>query len=108
MRGPQRDSYQPFLLPTVNPACPAGEPVALTPTGSGCRCRIEDHVVTTGLEPSALTSYCLGHYEACPTWRADREMYWLEKSNRDLLGRDGDLRIGHSEDAPDPEGFLGG
>ena len=99
MPGPQRESFKPILLPTVEPVCPAAEPVAMVATGSGCRCRIEDHVITTGSEPSTLASYCFGDYTACSTWRTDKKNRWAEKSNRDLLGRDGDLRTGHPEDA---------
>lgn len=106
MPGPTRESFKPIVLPNAEPVCPAGLPVSLTATGSGCHCRIEDHTLTTATEPSALAAYCFGAYTECPTWRRDKEHIWVERTNRNLLGSDGDLRTGHPEDAPpetDPE-----
>lgn len=73
--------------------CPAGEYVGETPGGTACRCRITKDTIDSVSEPTTLNRWCFGDYSTCPTWRADKEAHWASRSNRDLLGGDGNYRV---------------
>lgn len=63
--------------------------------GTGCYCRITDDLIDSISAPSTLNTFCMNDvgYTQCPTWRADKEHAWAERTNRPLLGEDGQLRV---------------
>lgn len=89
----------PRIITDALPICPAGAGIAETPGGSACLCRVEDHVIESTKEQSTMALHCYSEqgYMGCPTWRADKESYWAEHTNRGLL-RDGDLRVPDAAD----------
>jgi len=68
----------PLRLRVFDPVieCPAGEPIAEAPQGSGCACRVEATVLLAGTDPSSLTAFCLGDHRRCPTWIAEKHRVW--------------------------------
>lgn len=56
----------------VEVACPAGVPIGITPTGSGCRCKIAHETITTAANPKSLLMFCMSGYRQCPTWQAEK------------------------------------
>jgi len=59
--------------------CPAGEPIGEALAGSGCRCRIERNSLLSATDPTSLVRWCLGDYDTCPTWQADKEHEWARR-----------------------------
>ena len=82
------------------PPCPAAALIHEAAGGTGCACRITRNLVDSRHNPHTLAAYCFNPdgYQACPTWRADREETWRTKTIRDLLNRQGDRVSGHPED----------
>lgn len=68
-----RERVQLPLLINVDVTCPAGLAVGVTPSGSGCRCKIAHETITTGLNPRSLVAFCLADYKRCPTWQAEKD-----------------------------------
>lgn len=58
------------LIDPADVVCPAGCPAR---AGSGVLCRIEGGVIDARTNPYSLRDFCLGDYQACPTWRVARE-----------------------------------
>lgn len=79
-------------------ACPAGAPLAGC---TACHCRVEDSVIDAKRSPSSLLAYCFNEsgYQLCPSWRRDKEHGWEQRTNRRLLGDDGNFRATVHEDA---------
>lgn len=104
-------NFERVVVPNLDePECPAGQAVAETDGGSGCRCLIARDTLTAAKNGPTLGIYCYRKtgrlettgdevgYTACPVWRADKEDFWAERNNSGLLDRVGDLRRGHPED----------
>ena len=49
--------------------CPAANDLG----GGAVRCAVEQTTLTPQDDPMSLATFCHGEYQACPTWRAERE-----------------------------------
>lgn len=49
--------------------CPAGE----LKGSASCFCSIESGVIEGQINPATIENWCSGAYDACPTWRAEKE-----------------------------------
>lgn len=88
------------VVTDAKPVCPAAAPVAEAAGGTGCVCRVTSDLIDSATDPSTLNRYCFNEpgYQACSTWRADRDEYLATRLVRDLLTPKGDRTTGHPED----------
>ena len=70
--------------------CPAGTLVG----DDGCLCAIERGVIVGRRNPTSIEAFCLGEFETCPTWRAEKERVWAHQ-DVELADR----RPAHARDA---------
>lgn len=67
----QRTGLPRIFTPVVE--CPAGEPIAETPKGSGVRCRLTHSNVLSMDDPTSLRNFCCSAgYRGCPVWLAEK------------------------------------
>lgn len=88
--------------------CPAGEQVR----DADCYCHVEKVLIDGRLNPSTIEGYCTGtnalggNYQFCPTWRAEKEMFWRTGRGIDLEPADverHDIEVQQVEKTVDPE-----
>ena len=53
--------------------CPAGSKIHGCPEGPACHCRIANELIGAAKNPASLALFCMGRYETCPTWKADKD-----------------------------------
>ena len=58
------------LIDPEDIVCPAGCPAL---AGTGVLCRVAHEVIDGRLNPHSLQGFCLGDYQACSTWRAEKQ-----------------------------------
>lgn len=53
--------------------CPAATVFRAVGAGMTVHCAVEDRPLSSATDPQSLLTFCLGEYEACPSWRAEKE-----------------------------------
>lgn len=53
--------------------CPAAQVTRSALGGIAIHCRVEDTRLTSRQDPQSVLSFCVGDYESCPSWMAEKE-----------------------------------
>lgn len=48
----------------------------------GCFCAVEESYLSAITDPISLGKFCMGYYEDCPTWQAEKEKTWSAQRQR--------------------------